>query len=55
MSYLTLRGQCDIIALKLHVPTEDKTDNSPKYHMKILLAAFNAKVGRRCFQTNNWE
>jgi hypothetical protein len=61
MSYIILRGRwCDIIILNVHVPTEDKCDNTkdsfyeelgvfeqfPKYHMKILLGDFNAKVGR---------
>jgi hypothetical protein len=50
-----------IIVLNVHAPTEDKTDDVkhsfyeevehvfdkfPKYHMKILLGDFNAKVGR---------
>jgi hypothetical protein len=58
MSYIILRGHwCHIIVL----PTEDKTDNMKdsfyeelghvfdkfsKYHTKILLGDFNAKVGR---------
>ena len=29
--------------------------NFPKYHTKILLGDFNAKVGRENFQTDNWE
>jgi hypothetical protein len=52
---------CHIIVLNVHAPTEDKTDDVkdsfyeevecvldkfPKYHMKILLGDFNAKVGR---------
>jgi hypothetical protein len=57
-----LRGHwCDIIVLNVHAPSEDKSDDSkdrfyekleqvfdhfPKYHMKILLGDFNAKVGR---------
>jgi exonuclease III len=61
MSYITLRGRwCDIIVLNVHAPTEDKTDDVKdsfyeelervfdkflKYHMKILLGDFNAKVG----------
>jgi endonuclease/exonuclease/phosphatase family metal-dependent hydrolase len=61
MSYITLRGRwCHIIVLNVHAPTEDKTDDVmqsfyeelervfdkfPKYHMKILLGDFNAKVG----------
>jgi hypothetical protein len=50
-----------IIVLNFHAPTEDKTDDVkhsfyeelervfdkfPKYHMKILLGDFNAKVGK---------
>jgi exonuclease III len=62
MSYIILRGRwCHIIVLNVHAPTEDKTedvkgnfyeelervfDTFPKYHMKILLGDFNAKVGR---------
>jgi hypothetical protein len=62
MSYITLRGRwCDIIILNIHGPTEDKIDDIkdrfyeelehvfdkfPKYHMKILLGDFSAKVGR---------
>jgi hypothetical protein len=61
MSYIILRGcWFHIIVLNVHVPTEDKIDdkkdsfceeleyifdNFPKYHMKILLRDFNAKVG----------
>jgi hypothetical protein len=63
MSYITLTGRCcDIIALNVHAPTEDKIDDIkarfhkelehvfdkfPKYHMKILLGDFNAKVVRQ--------
>jgi hypothetical protein len=62
MSYIGLRGRwCNIIVLNVHAPTEGKGDDSkdsfyeelegafdhfPKYHMKILLGDFNAKVGR---------
>jgi exonuclease III len=62
MLYITLRGRwCDIIVLNVHAPTEDKIDDVkdsfydelqrvfdkfPKYHMKILLGDFNAKVCR---------
>jgi hypothetical protein len=60
MSYITPRGPwCDIV-LNVHVPTEDKTDMKdsfskelervfdkfPKYHMKMLLGDFSAKVSR---------
>jgi exonuclease III len=57
-----LRGRWfHIIVLNVHAPTEDKIDDVkdsfyaelerifdkfPKYHMKILLGDFNAKVGR---------
>jgi hypothetical protein len=62
MSYIILRGcWCHIIVLNVNAPTEDKTDDLkgnfyeelervfnkfPKYHMKIMLGDFNAKVGR---------
>jgi exonuclease III len=62
ISYTILRGRwCQIIVLNVHAPTEDKTDDVkysfyeelecvfdtfPKYHTKILLGDFNAKVGR---------
>jgi exonuclease III len=62
MSYIILRGcWCHISVLNVHAPTEDETDDVkdsfyeelermfdkfPKYHMKILLGDFNAKVGR---------
>jgi exonuclease III len=62
MSYIILRGRWrHIIVLNVHPPTEDKTDDVkdsfyeelervfdkfPKYHMKIILGDFNAKVGR---------
>jgi hypothetical protein len=62
MSYITLRGRwCHIIVLNVHAPTEDKTGDVkdsfyegldcvfyefPKYHIKLLLGDFNAKVGR---------
>ena len=51
---------CNIV-LNVHAPSEEKSDNSkdsfyeeleqvfdhfPKYHMKIILGDFNAKVGR---------
>jgi exonuclease III len=62
MSSIMLRGRwCDIIVLKVHAPTQDKTDDMkdrfyeelehvfdkfPKHHMKILLGDCNIKVGR---------
>jgi exonuclease III len=62
MSYITLKGRwCDTIVLNAHAPTEDKDDDIkdsfyeeleqvfdqfPRYHMKILLGDYNAKVGR---------
>ena len=60
MSYIVLRGRwCNIIVLNVHAPSEEKSDDSkdnfyeelqqifyhfPKYHMKIILGDFNAKV-----------
>jgi hypothetical protein len=60
--YIILTGRwCDIIVLNVHAPTENKIngmkdsfyeelervfDKLPKYHMKILLGDFSAKVGR---------
>jgi exonuclease III len=62
MSYIIPRGRwCHIIVLNIHASTEDKTDDVkdsfykelervfdkvPKYHMKILIGDFNAKVGK---------
>jgi hypothetical protein len=62
MSYIILRGRwCNIIVLNVHAPTEDKIDDIKdrfyeeleqafdkflRYHTKILLGDFNAKVGR---------
>jgi hypothetical protein len=71
MSYIILRGRwCYIIVLNVHAPIEDKTDYVkgsfyeelervydyfPKYHMKILLGDFNAKVGREdIFKQTTW-
>jgi hypothetical protein len=61
MSYITLKGHwCDIL-LNVHAPTEDTDDDIkdslykeleqvfdqfPRYHIKILLGDFSAKVGR---------
>jgi hypothetical protein len=60
--YIILRGHwCHIIVLNIHAPTEDKPDDVkdrfyeeldrvfdkfPKYHMKILLGDFSAKLCR---------
>jgi hypothetical protein len=62
MSYEVLRGRrCNVMVLNVHGPSEEKSDdtkdslyeklrkdfnNIPKYHMKILLGDFNAKLGR---------
>jgi hypothetical protein len=62
MSYKILSGRwCHIIVLNVHIPTEYKIydvedsfydelehafDTFPKYHKKILLGDFSAKVGR---------
>jgi hypothetical protein len=62
MSYIILRDHwCHVLVLNVHAPTEDKTDEVkdsfyeelehvfdkfPKYHMKISLGYFSAKVGR---------
>jgi hypothetical protein len=62
ISYIILRGRwCNIIVLNVHAPCEDKGndvkdsfyeelgrvfDQFPRYGMKIILADFNAKVGR---------
>jgi hypothetical protein len=61
MSYIILRGRwCDIV-LNIHGLAEDETEDKkdsfykelehvfgkfPKWHMKILLGVFNAKVGK---------
>jgi hypothetical protein len=61
-SYQHLRGLnllviCHIIVLNVHAPTEDKIDDVkdnlervfdqfPKYHMKVLLGDFIAKIGK---------
>jgi len=62
LSYIVLRGRWhNIIVINVHAPSEEKSDESKdsfyeeleqvfdnflKYHMKILLGDFNAKVGR---------
>jgi exonuclease III len=61
-SYTELRGRWhNIIVVNVHAPSEEKSDESkdgfyeeleqvfdhfPKYHMKMFLGYFNAKVGR---------
>ena len=61
-SYIVLRGRWrNIIVVNVQTPIEEKSEESkdsfyeeleqvfdhfPKYHMKILLGDFNAKVGR---------
>ena len=62
LSYIVLRGRwLHIILVNVRAPSEEKSDGTkdsfyeeleqvfdhfPKYHMKILLGEFNAKVGR---------
>jgi hypothetical protein len=62
MSHIILRRRwCHSIVLKVHAPTEDKTDDVKdsfyeklervfdkflKYHMKILLGDLTAKIGK---------
>jgi hypothetical protein len=62
VSYIVMRGRWnDIIVLNVHAQSEEKSDelkdsfyekleqvfhNFSKYHMKILLGDFHAKVGR---------
>jgi exonuclease III len=70
--YIILRGRwCHIFVLNVHAPTEDKTDDVkdnfkeelervfdkfPKYHLKMLLGNFNAKVGRKdIFKSTIWN
>jgi hypothetical protein len=72
MSYIILRGHwCHHIVPNVHSSTEDKIDyvkdsfyeelervfhKAPKYHMKILLGNFNAKVGREnIFKLTIWN
>jgi exonuclease III len=72
LSYIVLRGQwCNIIVLNVHAPIEEKSDEAkdsfyeeleqifyhfPKYHMKVLLGDFNAKVGREdVFKPTIWN
>jgi len=62
LSYIVLRGRWrNIIVVNVHAPSEEKSDEAkdsfyeeleqvfdqfPKYHMKVSLGDFNAKVGR---------
>ena len=61
LSYIVPRGRWHNIIVNVHAPSEEKSDESkgsfyeeleqlfhhfPKYHMKMLLGYFNAKVGR---------
>ena len=61
LSYVVLRGHWHNIVVNVHAPSEEKSDEAkdsfyeeleqvfdhfPKYHMKMLLGDFNAKVGR---------
>jgi len=62
LSYIVLRGHwCNIIVVNVHAPSAEKSDEAKesfyeelehvfdyfrKYHMKMLLGDFNAKVGR---------
>jgi len=62
LPYIVLRGRwLNIIVVNVHAPSEEKSDEAkdsfyeeleqvfdqfPKYHMKMLLGYFNAKVGR---------
>jgi len=73
LSYIGLRGRWqNIIVVNVHAPSEEKSDESkdsfykeleqvfdhfPKYHMKMLLGNFNAKVGRENFfkPKTGWE
>ena len=71
VSCIVMRGRlCNIIVLNVHAPSEEKSDESKdsfykeleqvfyhllKYHVKVLLGDFNAKVGREYFQTDNSE
>jgi exonuclease III len=62
MTYRVLRGRwCNIVVLNAYAPAKNKSDDLqdtlyeeleqvfyhfPKYHMRILLGDFNAKLGR---------
>jgi len=63
MSYIVMRRcWCNIIVLNVHAPSEEKSDDSkdsfydeleqvfdhfPKFHIKIILGNFNAKVEKK--------
>ena len=67
LSYIVLRGRwLNIIVVNVLAPSEEKSDTGkdsfyeeleqvfdhfPKYHMKMLLGDFNAKVGERIFSS----
>ena len=72
MPYIDLRDRwCNIIVLNVHVPSEEKGDDSKesfyveleqvfnhfhKYHMKTVSGDFNAKVGRgNIFKPTIWN
>jgi exonuclease III len=72
MSCIILRGRwCHIVVLNVHAPSGDKTvdmkdsfykalehvfDKCSKYHMKILLGDFKAKVDRKyIFKPTIWN
>ena len=72
VSYIVMRGRwCNIIVVNVHAPSEEKSDESkdcsyeeleqvfyhfPKYHVKIILGDFNAKVGRESiFKPTIWN
>jgi len=70
VSYIVLRGHWCNIILNVHAQSQEKSDDSkdsfydeleqvfdhfPKYHVKILLGDFNAKLIKGYFQTDNWE
>jgi len=50
LSYIVMRGCWRNIVVNVHAPSEKKSDESKdhflKYHMKMLLGDFNAKVGK---------
>ena len=68
LSYIVLRGCLhNIIVVDVHAPSEEKSEKSkdsfceeleqvfdhfPKYHMKMLVGDFNAKVGRERLFSN---